>query len=201
MLLYLCDLIGVAVFAISGALAAGRAGLDLLGVAIIAAITAIGGGTLRDILLGRPVFWLRDPKYLYVILAAALFTVFYVRVGPIPMHALLIADALGLGLFAIAGAQIAEDAKLAPIIVVLTGTMTGVAGGMVRDVLTTHVPLILRGDLYATAAIAGILVYLLLQRLRLPRGLAFAAGFLTICGLRFAAIAWGLHLPVFQLPA
>lgn len=130
MLLYFLDLAGVAVFAVSGALAAGRLGLDLLGVLVLASLTAIGGGTLRDVLMNRhPVFWMARPTYLLVICAAALGTVLYVQVLPIPAHALLIADALGLALFALSGAQLAEAARLSPIIVVLMGTMTGVAGG------------------------------------------------------------------------
>ena len=144
-------------FAVSGALAAGRARLDLFGVAVIAAITAIGGGTLRDLLLNRhPIFWIRDPVYLAVIVVAALMTVAYLHVYSLPSHALMVADALGLALFAIAGAQIAEAAGLSPIIVVLMGTMTGVAGGVLRDLLTAQVPLILREEIYATAAIVGI---------------------------------------------
>ena len=202
MILYLLDLAGVAVFAISGALAAGRSGLDLLGVVVIAAVTAIGGGTLRDLLLDRhPIFWIRDPRYLYVIGAAALLTVLCARLSPMPHgDLLLIADALGLALFALTGAELAEEAKLPAIIVVLTGTITGVAGGIVRDVLTAQVPLILRHDIYASAAIAGIVLYLALQKLGTPRRWAFALGLATVAGLRFAAIAWGLQLPVFSLP-
>jgi len=203
MILYLLDLAGVAVFAISGALAAGRSGLDLLGVVVIAAVTAIGGGTLRDLLLDRhPIFWIRDPRYLYVIGAAALLTVLCARLSPMPHgDLLLIADALGLALFALTGAELAEEARLPPIIVVLTGTITGVAGGIVRDVLTAQVPLILRHDIYASAAIAGIVSYLVLQKLGTPRRWAFALGLVTVAGLRLAAIAWGLQLPVFSLPA
>lgn len=201
MIFYLLDLAGVAVFAISGALAAGRVGLDLLGVIVIAAVTAIGGGTLRDLLLNRhPIFWIRDPRYLYVIGAAALLTVVCARIWPIHGHALLIADALGLALFALSGAELAEEAKLPPIIVVLMGTMTGVAGGVARDVLTAQVPLILRHDVYASAAIAGIALYLVLQKIGAPRAWAFAAGLIVVAGLRLAAIAWGLQLPVFSLP-
>jgi uncharacterized membrane protein YeiH len=202
-ILHLLDLAGVAVFAVSGALAAGRVGLDLLGVVVLAAVTAIGGGTLRDLLLDRhPIFWIRDPRYLYVIGATALLTVIGARLWPFPHgDALLIADALGLALFALTGAELAEEARLPAIIVVLTGTMTGVAGGVMRDVLTAQVPLILRHDVYATAAIAGIALYLLLQRLGLPRGAAFAAGLAAVAGLRLASIAWGLQLPVFRLPA
>jgi uncharacterized membrane protein YeiH len=201
-ILYLLDLAGVAVFAISGALAAGRIGLDLLGVVVIAAVTAIGGGTLRDLLLDRhPIFWIRDPRYLYVIGATALLTVLCTRLWPMPHgDVLLIADALGLALFALTGAELAEEAKLPAIIVVLTGTITGVAGGIVRDVLTAQVPLILRHDIYASAAIAGIVLYLALQKFGTPRRWAFALGLATVAGLRLAAIAWGFQLPVFSLP-
>ena len=110
-LLRVLDLIGVAVFAISGALAAGRKGLDLIGVVVLALVTAIGGGTIRDVLLDRhPIFWLADPAYPLVITAAALATVVYARTWRPPESALLVADALGLALFSVAGAQIAERA-------------------------------------------------------------------------------------------
>ena len=120
MVLYILDLVGVAVFAISGALAAGRKQLDLLGVVVIAVVTAIGGGTLRDVLLDRhPVFWIESPTYLSVILGAALLTVVYTRFFKPPHKALLVADALGLALFSISGAQIAEQVNLAPLLVIV----------------------------------------------------------------------------------
>jgi uncharacterized membrane protein YeiH len=201
MLLYVFDLMGVAVFAVSGALAAGRKGLDLFGVLVIAAITAIGGGTLRDLLLDRhPIFWMVDATYLTVTCAAALLTIVYVRYRPAPRRALLVADALGLALFAISGARIAEATGLGPVIVVLLGTMTGVAGGILRDVLSAQVPLILQRDIYATAAVAGISVYLLLQWLGVPRPVPSAAGMVAVVVLRLLAIERGLHLPVVRPP-
>lgn len=200
MILYLLDLVGVAVFAVSGVLAARDRGLDLLGVVVIAAITAIGGGTLRDLLLNRhPIFWITDAQYLTVIIASALLTVAYVRVRPPPRKALLVADAVGLGLFALSGAQVAEAAQCPPIIVVLMGTMTGAAGGVLRDVITAQVPLILRRDIYATAAIAGVALYLLLQALGLERSAAFGVGMATVIALRLLAIRWGLQLPMFRM--
>jgi uncharacterized membrane protein YeiH len=200
-LLHLLDLIGVAVFAISGALAAGRRGLDILGVLVLATATAVGGGTIRDVLLNRqPIFWLVDPAYLTVIVAAALATVAYTRWRPAPRASLLVADALGLALFSVAGAQIAESAGLPAVSGVLLGTVTGTAGGAVRDVLAAEVPLILRrGNLYASAAIAGTTSYFLLELLGLQRGVASIAGMAVCAGLRFAAIWWGLKLPVFQI--
>jgi len=201
MLLYLLDLFGVAVFAASGALAAGRAGMDLLGVVVLASMTAIGGGTLRDVLLNRhPIFWIKDTRYLLVILAAALLTVGWVHVLPVPTHALLVADALGLAVFAICGAQIAEAARLPHIVAVLTGTMTGVAGGVVRDVLSGQVPMLLRRDIYASAAIAGICVYLALQALGVKRNGAMIVGMLAVIAVRLLALRWGWQLPVFNLP-
>lgn len=200
MILYLLDLIGVAVFAVSGVLAASRSGLDLLGGFALAALTAIGGGTLRDVLLNRhPIFWIRDARYLLVILVAAALTMVYIAFFPPFGKGLLIADALGLALFAISGAQIAEAAGLSPLIVVLMGTMTGTAGGMLRDVMSARVPMIFQQDLYATAAIAGIVVYLILQKLSLPRTFAISAGVVVILGMRVLAVIWGVHLPRLQV--
>jgi uncharacterized membrane protein YeiH len=201
-MLHWLDLAGVAVFAISGAIAGGRAGLDLLGVVVIASFTAIGGGTVRDLLLNRhPIFWVQDPTYLIVIAAAAVGTVLYARMFPLFERSLLVADALGLALFAIVGARIAEGAGLSPIIVVLMGTVTAVAGGVLRDVLTAQVPLILRGgEIYATAAIAGIALYLVLQALGVGQSAAEAAGVATVAALRLLAMFLRWRLPAFQLP-
>ena len=200
-ILHTIELLGVAVFAVSGALAAGRRSLDLLGVVVIATVTATGGGTLRDLLLDRsPVSWMADTTYLYVSIGAALLTVIYVRFRHPPERFILIADALGLALFSISGAQIAENAGYGGIVVVIMGTLTGAAGGMLRDVLCAEIPLILRrGRIYATAAIAGIVIYLLLQTL-LDRTAAALVGMVSIAGLRLAAIIWELTLPVFSLP-
>lgn len=197
MLFYYFDLAGVAVFAASGVLAARGRDLDLLGVVVVAAITAIGGGTLRDLLLDRhPIFWITDPWYVVVIIAAAMLTVAYVRVRPPPNATLLVADALGLALFALSGAQLAEAAQCPPLIVVLMGTMTGVTGGVLRDVITAQVPLILRREIYATAAIVGASAYLSLNALGMPRALSFGVGMVVVVALRLLAIRWGLHLPV-----
>ena len=200
MLLYLLDLLGVAVFSVSGALAAGRLQLDLLGVLVLASLTAIGGGTLRDLLMNRhPVFWMAKTSYLLVICAAALGTVLYVQFLPIPAQALLVADALGLALFALSGAQLAEAARLSPVIVVLMGTITGTAGGVMRDICSNQIPLLLRQDIYASAAIAGIVLYLLLKAAGLRPAWAFSLGIVAVVALRLSAIFLGWHLPVFTL--
>jgi uncharacterized membrane protein YeiH len=197
----LIDFAGVAVFAISGALAAARKNLDLLGVVVIATVAAIGGGTVRDVLLNRDVFWIVRPLHLYVILAAALATLIYTRRFSPPDRLLAIADALGLAFFAISGAQIAEAQALAGIVIVVMGTLTGVAGGVMRDVLSAEIPLILRkGQIYATAAILGIVGYLVLQQFGVDRIVAAYAGMFAIAALRLGAIAWNWTLPVFGLP-
>jgi uncharacterized membrane protein YeiH len=108
-----------------------------------------------------------------------------------------VADAFGLALFALHGARLAEAAQCLPLIVVLMGTMTGVTGGVLRDVITARVPLIMRREIYATAAILGVTSYLALQAIGTPRAPAFAAGMIVVVALRLLAIRWGIHLPGF----
>ncbi len=199
--LYLLDLFGVAVFAASGALAGVASQFDLLGVLVLASITAVGGGTIRDVLLGRhPIFWIKDAVFIYAILVATAATLWWAHFYPVPRDALVIADAIGLAMFAISGAQVAEKAGCRALVVVLMGTLTGAGGGVVRDVLSAKVPLILRHEIYASAAIAGIVVYLVLRAVKVPTAAAFAAGFFTVAGTRLFAIAHDLRLPVFALP-
>lgn len=201
MIVYVLELLGVAVFAVSGALAAGRKSLDLLGVVVIAVVTAIGGGTIRDVLLDRhPIFWIRDPMYLVVATVAGILTMLYVRMRPVPRTSLLIADALGLALFTVSGAQIAEAAHMPGMIVVMMATITGVAGGVLRDVLTAEVPLVLRRDIYATAAIVGAAVYLVLQHFGIDRTTAGFVGMAAVVVLRLIGIFYTVRVPVFRLP-
>lgn len=202
--LYWMDLAGVAVFAISGALAAMQARLDLFGVLVLAAITAIGGGTLRDLLLGRhPIFWMRDTRYIKVIALSAMLTALAASGWGQGLQsgnaALLIADTLGLALFALCGAEIAEEAGKPRLVVVLLGTITAAGGGVLRDLMTGQIPLLLRRDIYASAAIGGISAYLLLRACGMPRQLAFYAGMLTVVALRLAALQFGWQLPAPQL--
>jgi len=199
--LLLLDLLGVAVFAVSGALASGRKRLDLIGVIVLGLVTAVGGGTIRDVLLDRhPIFWLSDSRYVLVIVASALATVAYARWRPPPAATLLYADALGLAMFSITGARIAERAGLPAIAGIVLGTITGAAGGAVRDVLSAEIPLVLRrGNLYASAAILGTGGYFALVKLGAPRTIATWAGLVVVTAVRLASIAWGLQLPVFEL--
>lgn len=195
------DYAGVAVCAISGALAAGRRSLDLLGVVVIAIVTSIGGGTVRDLLLDRhPVFWISQTGYLIVAIAAALFTLLYVRFFKPPERLLLVADAFGLALFTISGARIAYDTGVDGVIVVVMGVITGVFGGVLRDVLCAEIPMILRkGHIYATAAIAGASGFVLLKHFDFDPAVPALSGMAIVVGLRLAAIVWNLELPVFSL--
>jgi uncharacterized membrane protein YeiH len=198
---HILELLGVAVFAISGALAAGRKSLDWLGVAVIAVVTALGGGTVRDVLLDRhPVFWIARPEFLVVCLAATALTLLYVHLRIPAFRALFIADALGLAFFTIGGVQIAQQSGLSGLLALLMGVITGVVGGVARDVLLAEIPLVLRrGQLYASAAIVGAGLYLLLERRGAPRDTAALVGMATIALVRFLAILWRLELPVLTL--
>lgn len=195
------DFAGVAANAIAGALVAGRRQFDWLGVAIIAGVTAIGGGTVRDLLLDRTVFWIANPAYLHAALAATAFTLLYARHRRIPERVLETADAFGLALFGIAGARIAQNMGYDGLIAVVMGVITGSFGGLLRDVLCNDIPMIFRqGQFYATAIILGCSLYIGLTALGLPRDIAAGLGMLAILAIRIAAIAWNLRLPVFRLP-
>jgi uncharacterized membrane protein YeiH len=201
-LLHALDYAGTAVFAVSGVLAAGRKSLDLLGVVVIAMVTAIGGGTLRDLMLDRTPFWFTDTGYLITILVSAAATILLLRWRYPSERWLQVADALGLAMFSISGAQIAERAGLPGIIVVVLATITGTVGGITRDVLCNEIPLLLRrGNIYGTAVIAGASIYVLLQGWGVERVISTAVGMITIAGLRLAAIAFGLTLPVLTIDA
>lgn len=203
MTLYIIDLAGVTVFAISGVLAAGRKKLDLFGVVVLAIVTAIGGGTLRDVLMDRgEVFWMTDPTYLILITTVALGTVAWVRRYRPPEHSLEIADAAGLAFFVVSGGRIAQAAGLPATSVLVVGMMTGVAGGMIRDVLTAEIPFILkRRQLYATAALAGVGAWLGLEALGLNRDLAAVGGMAVTFGLRLLSIYGDVRVPAFHYDA
>ena len=151
-MLYWLDLFGVFVFAISGALAADRRGMDLFGFVAIALLPAIGGGTVRDIVLGAPVFWVQDTIYLWLIGAAALLTFLAAPVLQRVERLLLWADAVGLSVFCVAGAAKSFTLTGSAEVAVVLGVVTAVLGGIIRDVVCNEIPLILRQDIYATAA-------------------------------------------------
>lgn len=200
-LIYWLDLFGIIVFALSGALMAGRYQLDPFGVVVLAAVTAIGGGTIRDVVLDTPVFWTVQPIYLFVILFTALLTIVFVRKPKlIPKRFLMISDAFGLALFAVLGTQKALSLGFDLSIAIVMGTITGVAGGMIRDVLCNVIPMILRQEIYATAAMLGGCLYGLFLYLGWAENVSMICAILGALMLRLAAIYWRVSLPAFQLP-
>jgi uncharacterized membrane protein YeiH len=198
--LYLLDLSGTAVFAISGALAAGRRRFDLFGALVIAAVTAVGGGTLRDLILDRhPVFWIADVSYLVVIAGAGAATFVYTSAFRPPRQLLEVADALGLAVFTVVGARVALSAGAPPVVVVIMSATTATVGGMIRDVLCAETPLILQKEIYATAAVLGGALHLALRALGLSGPVVAAAVIVVVAALRLAALQWELHLPAFRV--
>ena len=198
-MIHILDLFGVAVFAVTGTLAAGRKRMDVFGIIMVALVTALGGGTIRDVVLGKvPVFWIVGPVYLIVAIAAGLLTFVLARFVRTPASILLPADALGLAVFTVIGAQKAMDANVSGLVVVIMGVMTGVAGGILRDLLCGEIPLILRREVYATASLAGGLLFLLLSELQVNSNVAALSAIVTVLLVRLAAIRWRLSLPVFR---
>ena len=198
--LYALDLFGTVVFAVSGALAAGRRHMDLFGVLVIAAVTAVGGGTTRDLLLDRhPVFWIDDLTYLAAIAGAAVLTFAYTSRWRPPRNTLLYADAFGLAVFAVVGARVTIDAGAHPVIVVLMAGTTATVGGLIRDVLCAETPLILRREIYATAALGGGALYLALQNAGASDAVSAATAIAAVVAVRLAALRWTLHLPSFRV--
>ncbi|MEO4049277.1 trimeric intracellular cation channel family protein [Pseudomonas sp. CAU 1711] len=200
-LFYFSDLFGVAVFAITGALMAGRKSMDLFGVLVIAIITALGGGTLRDLILdNHPVSWIRNDTYILVASLAAVGTVLWVRLTqPIHERGLLIADAFGLAVFTVIGTEVALQHNVPYSTAIIMGVMTGVAGGVMRDVICNEIPLIFQKEIYATACILGSLVFIGLRELDTPHWLDTGIAMLAVLLTRLAAIHWRLSLPRFHL--
>ena len=192
---------GVAVSAISGVLAARGKKVDLFGVVVLALVTAFGGGTLRDLCLGAtPVFWIKASGFVVTAIAAALVTFVTARWLTIPRKWFEPADAVALAMFTIVGASTSLKHETGGLIAVVLGTMTGVAGGILRDVLLNEVPLVFRKDinLYATAAISGATVYVLIQHFLQQPLWSVPAGVAVILIMRLLAIRWEWRLPEFS---
>ena len=190
-----------AVCAISGVLAANGKHMDLFGAIMLGLATALGGGTLRDLCLGvRPVFWVQAPDYFLISLVTAVATFFLARHFRIPGRALSVADAFGLALFGIIGTEKALLFDAPDSVAILLGIFTGVAGGMLRDVLRGEMPVVFRPDveIYATAVFGGALVFILLRHWLPPSPAHRYLGMAVILILRLSAMRWRIRLPVFQ---
>ncbi len=200
-MLHAIELSAVAVCAVSGVLEAGRKEIDLLGVVVVALVAALGGGTLRDLLLGVPVFWIADQTYLYAAVAAGIIAFFAARVVRLPRDLFVVPDAAGLALFAVLGTQKALALGAPWLAASLMGVITGVFGGVMRDVLCNEAPLIFTGELYATAAWAGALLLVLLAYLDVDASFASLAAIVLIFSVRVAALRWKIGLPRFSSKA
>lgn len=196
------DYFGVVVFAISGALAAGKRAFDIFGVMVIAFVTALGGGTLRDLILGiHPVSWVRDPVYLWLVIGASLFTVLAGKISHrFDNRAMLISDAFGLAVFTVIGVQAAlYHAHVSAPIAVIMGIMTGVAGGVIRDIICNDIPLILQKEIYATACGLGAIVYTVFDYFQVDQGISTVICMLSVLLIRLVAVISRWNLPAFKL--
>jgi len=196
---YTLEMLGTAAFAVSGALAASRKRMDIFGFCVLALMPAVGGGTIRDIIIDRvPVFWVSDNRYVAVAIIAALVVFFAPHRKPGGRRQLLVwADALGLALFAALGTETCLQHNTGPLVAVMLGVTTAVTGGMIRDVICNEIPLILSREIYATAAFAASLVYVLADRLAMGDNAALAISVITGLAIRGLAILYNWSLPSF----
>lgn len=195
------DAVGMVAFAISGALAGARKRMDVVGLILLAAVTGLGGGTVRDVLLGRlPLFWLRAPELLATTTAVAIFVFFMAPRLEVKQRALLWADALGMALYAVVGAEIALLAGADAWAAMLLGVVTATFGGIVRDMICAEVPLILQREIYALAALAGAALFVWLRLNGVWRETAFLCAMLLAFGIRGMALWFGWSLPAYQEP-
>lgn len=201
MLIYIIDMFGTAIFAISGVLLAGRLKMDPFGVIVLASVTAIGGGTIRDMALGAtPVFWITDTNYLLVIFITCILTMLIIRKPKrLPWYILPVSDAIGLAVFVGIGVEKALKYNADPMVAVIMGVITGCGGGIIRDVLAREVPMILRSEVYATACILGGIVHTSSLTFNIEGPTSMLLGVATTLIIRLAAIRWHLSLPTFTL--
>lgn len=196
---HLVEVVGILAFAISGFVEARQRNMDMVGVFTVAFITAFGGGTLRDILLERrPLFWVENQIYPILIFGLALLAYPFWRElkSAVAEKMILYADALGLGLFSVSGASLAAKQGMPMFICVMMGVITGIFGGVLRDVICNEIPLVFRrGQLYATCAFSGCWVFLIAQWAQLGSSTAFLSGIAVTFLMRLAAIRFNLSLP------
>jgi uncharacterized membrane protein YeiH len=190
------DVLGTIAFAISGALAAFSKKLDPFGIVIIAFVTAIGGGTLRDILIGvDPVSWMRNMNTIYIILACVVITFIFKTKLLKLRKTLFLFDAIGIGLYTVVGLEMGIVAGLNPFICIILGCMTACFGGVIRDILINEIPVIFRKNIYATACIAGGMIYFLLLEFNLSNNVVFIVSAITVIATRVLAVIFKLKLP------
>lgn len=193
--LLIFDIMGVIAFSISGVLTSMKKRMDAFGILIIAFVTSVGGGTLRDVLIGFPVAWMRDLTYVYVIVATTIFAVVFRKKLNYFRKSLFLFDTIGIGLYTVVGVEKGIAAGLPALMCIAIGTMSACFGGVIRDILCNEIPVIFRKEIYATACILGGVSYFLLRKLDLPEGwIFFIAGGVVIL-VRSLAVFFKVSLP------
>jgi uncharacterized membrane protein YeiH len=196
---HLLDIIGTMAFAMSGALTAMNKKLDPFGVFIIAFVTAVGGGTLRDIMIGRtPVGWMLDLKYVYVIAIGFVLAIIFRKKFDRLRTSLFLFDTIGLGVFTLIGLEKGINIGLHPVICIALGTLTACFGGVIRDILCTEIPVIFRREIYATICILGGIVFFLLRKLNLDNDILYLTTSIVIISVRLMAVKFKWYLPTLE---
>nr|WP_315207156.1 trimeric intracellular cation channel family protein [uncultured Flavobacterium sp.] len=196
---HLLDIIGTMAFAMSGALTAMNKKMDPFGVFIIAFVTAVGGGTLRDIMIGRtPVGWMLDLKYVYVIIIGFILAIIFRKKFDRLRTSLFLFDTIGLGVFTLIGLEKGINIRLHPVICVALGTMTACFGGVIRDILCTEIPVIFRREIYATICILGGIVFFILREFNLEKDVLYLTTSLVIISVRLMAVKFKWYLPTLE---
>lgn len=192
----LVDILGTIAFAVSGVLVAMDKRLDLFGVLIIAFVTAIGGGTLRDLLIGNtPVTWMRDLTYVTIIPSTMVLTIIFSKQLKYLRKSLFLFDTIGIGLYTMLGIEKGLEAHLSPIMCIALGTMTASFGGVLRDILCNEIPVIFHKEIYATACILGGALYFAIEALGVPEDYAYVVGILAVIIMRVLAVRFSIRLP------
>ncbi|BCA96835.1 membrane protein [Legionella antarctica] len=199
MLLHYLFIMGICVEAVTGALAAGRKKMDFFGVMLIACITALGGGAVRDVLFNTyPLTWVAHPEYLLYTSLCAILTIFIAHSLVRIMKVFLILDALGLSTFVIIGTQKVLSHGMPASVAVISGMITGICGGMLRDILCNDIPLVLRKELYAVIALAGALLFITLAFFNVPQNISIIVTLVGIFTARILAIFFHIEIPIFD---
>lgn len=192
------DILATVAFAISGVLEALEKRMDSFGVFIIAFVAAVGGGTLRDVLIGEtPVFWMKNLTVVYAIIVATVLAIIFRNNLNHLRKSLFLFDTIGIGLYTVIGLQKGLNADLSPIVCIALGTMSACFGGVIRDILCNEIPVIFRKEIYATACIAGGLLYFALSHFQIPNQLVFIISIIMVILIRILAVVFKIRLPTF----
>lgn len=194
-LLLIIDILGTLSFSVSGALTAMKKKLDPFGIFIIAFVTAVGGGTLRDVLIDAPITWMLDLTYVYVIAGATLLAVIFKKKLQYVRRSLFLFDTIGIALYTVVGVEKGLAAGFPPLICIALGTMSACFGGVIRDILCTEIPVIFRKNIYATACILGGFTYFLLLKTNLSTDVVVIISFIIVMAVRLLAVRFNLSLP------